>query len=59
MKLGVAKSILAVHALVLAVGMLLSTLIYLQGQGVMELTTLLTERDPFSKSSFRTSPTAA
>ncbi len=45
MKLGVSKTILGVHAVVLGVGILLSTLIYLEGRGVMELTEALAERN--------------
>lgn len=45
MKFGVAKSILTVHAVVLGVGMLLSTVIYLQGHGIREGTTIFYEQD--------------
>lgn len=45
MKLGVTKGLLAVHGVVLAVGVFLSTWIYLQGRAVMEVTALLVERD--------------
>lgn len=39
------SKIFAVHAVVLAVGVLLSTLIYFHGRGVMDVTEFLVERD--------------
>jgi len=45
MKFGVTKRLLTIHTAVLGVGLLLSTLIYLQGQAIVEDTALLYEQD--------------
>jgi PAS domain S-box-containing protein len=45
MKLGATKRLLTIHAVVLCVGLALSTLIYLHGQAIVEGTALLYEQD--------------
>ena len=45
MKFGVTKRLLTIHAVVLGVGFVLSTLIYLQGQAIVAGTALLSQQD--------------